>query len=297
MVLSKTIDVDGLSIFYRDAGRQDAPVILLLHGFPSSSHMFRDLIPLLAEDFRVIAPDYPGFGYSDAPGPSDFEYTFDNVATVVDRLTDLLRIDRYIIYMQDYGGPIGLRLATAHPERVNGLVVQNANAYDEGISAAFESLKPFWANRNPETEQAARALLSRDTTLFQYTHGARHPERVSPDAWTHDQALLDRPGNDAIQLAMLHDYPSNLALYPKWQEYLRTHRPPTLVVSGKNDPFFLPAGQEAFTRDVPDAEVNLLDAGHFALEEAAEEIAATIKRFVAARAAEPARTPASTSGL
>jgi len=273
--------IDGVDIFYREAGPADAPTIVLLHGFPSSSHMYRELIPLLADRFHLVAPDYPGFGYSAAPTPDLFAYTFDHLADVMDHFLEELGLDRYSLYMQDYGGPIGFRLATRHPERIAALIVQNANAYDEGISAAFDPLKPFWSSRTPRTEMAARALLTRDTTIFQYTHGARRPELVSPDAWTSDQAFLDQPGIDDIQLDLLHDYPSNLALYPAWHAYLRAHRPPTLVVWGRNDPFFTVPGAEAFQRDLPDAEVHLLDTGHFALEEERDTIAAHIRRFLA----------------
>jgi len=276
----RTRAIDGLDIFYREADPGGAPTIVLLHGFPSSSHMYRELIPLLADHFHLVAPDYPGFGYSAAPSPDGFAYTFDHLADVMDRFLAALGLDRYSLYMQDYGGPVGLRLATRHPERIDALIVQNANAYAEGISAAFDPLKPFWADRTPRTEMAARALLTRDTTVFQYTHGARRPDRVSPDAWTSDQAFLDQPGIDAIQLDLLHDYPSNLALYPAWQAYLRAHRPPTLVVWGRNDPFFTVPGAEAFQRDLPDAEIHLLDTGHFALEEERDAIAALLRRFL-----------------
>ncbi len=278
----KKTEIDGLNIFYREAGAKTAPAILLLHGFPSSSHMFRDLIPRLAQDFHVVAPDYPGFGYSDAPAPDEFAYTFDHLAEVIEKFIQAIGLKEFSLYMQDYGGPVGFRLATAKPESIQALIVQNANAYAEGISAAFEPMKPFWENRNPDTEKAARALLQRETTIFQYTHGANRPERINPDAWTFDQALLDRPGNDAIQLELLHNYTTNVALYPKWQEYLRRRQPPTLIVSGKNDPFFIPAGQEAFKRDLKHVEIHLLDTGHFALEEHADTIATHIKNFSSA---------------
>lgn len=286
----KRIEIDGLSIFYREAGPATAPTIVLLHGFPSSSHMFRDLIPLLADEYHVIAPDYPGFGYSDAPAVGDFDYTFDNLASIVDRLLTRLGLERYSLYMQDYGGPVGLRIAAAHPERIVALVFQNANAYEEGISDAFKPLRPFWEHRTAETEEAARTLLTRETTIFQYLHGARNTENVSPDAWTFDQSLLDRPGNNAIQLELLHNYPTNVALYPAWQQYFREHQPPTLVVSGANDPFFLPAGQRAFARDLPAAEVHLLDTGHFALEEDAPAISGHIRRFMADKVAKLSRS-------
>jgi pimeloyl-ACP methyl ester carboxylesterase len=280
MTTYRTITVDGLDIFYREAGPADAPCIVLLHGFPSSSHMFRDLIPLLSDRFHLVAPDYPGFGYSAAPAPGVFAYTFDHLADVVERLLEARGLARYGLYLQDYGGPVGLRLASRHPERVEALIVQNANAYTEGISPALDPLKPFWAHRTPETEQAARALLTRDTTIFQYTHGARDRALVSPDSWTVDQHFLDRPGNAAIQLDLLHDYPANLALYPTWHAYFRAHRPRTLLVWGQNDPFFTVAGARAYLHDLPEAELHLLDTGHFALEEDHEAIAAHIRRFI-----------------
>lgn len=280
-----SISIDGLNIFYREAGNKTAPAIVLLHGFPSSSHMFRDLIPELASTYHVIAPDYPGFGYSDAPSASAFTYTFDKLTEVVEKFINALGLTKYSLFMQDYGGPIGFRIAAKHPERIQSLIIQNANAYMEGISAAFEPMQAFWAERNAETEKAPRSLLTRETTIFQYTHGASDVSRISPDAWNHDQALLDRPGNDLIQLALLHNYTSNVALYGQWQEYFRTHQPATLVVSGKNDPFFVPAGQEAFKRDIKNAEINFYEGGHFVLEEFHTEIAAKIRSFLSVKLA------------
>lgn len=280
-----SISIDGLNLFYREAGNKTAPAIVMLHGFPSSSHMFRDLIPELAADYHVIAPDYPGFGYSDAPAASEFTYTFEKLTEIVEKFINALGLTQYSLFMQDYGGPIGFRIAAKHPERIQSLIIQNANAYMEGISPAFEPLKPFWENRNAETEKAPRSLLTRETTLFQYTHGASDVSRISPDAWNHDQALLDRPGNDLIQLALLHNYSSNVALYGQWQEYFRTHQPATLVVSGKNDPFFVPAGQEAFKRDIKNAEINFYEGGHFVLEEFHSEIAAKIRSFLTSKLA------------
>ena len=280
-----SIAIDGLNIFYREAGNIAAPAILLLHGFPSSSHMFRDLIPELASDYHVIAPDYPGFGYSDAPAASEFTYSFDKLTEMVEKFINALGLTKYSLFMQDYGGPIGFRIAAKHPERIQSLIIQNANAYVEGISAAFEPMQAFWENRNAETEKAPRSLLTRETTIFQYTHGASDVSRISPDAWNHDQALLDRPGNDLIQLALLHNYTSNVALYGQWQEYFRTHQPHTLVVSGKNDPFFVPAGQEAFKRDIKNAEINLYEGGHFVLEEFHTEIGAKIRSFLSKKLA------------
>lgn len=281
----KNITIDGLNIFYREAGDKNRPTILLLHGFPSSSHMFRDLIPELATEYHVVAPDYPGFGYSDAPAASEFTYTFDKLTEMVEKFINALGLKKYSLYMQDYGGPIGFRIAAKHPERVDSLIVQNSNAYMEGISAAFEPMKPFWENRNAETEKAPRSMLTKETTIFQYTHGASDVSKISPDAWNHDQALLDRPGNDLIQLALLHNYTSNVALYGQWQEYFRKHQPNTLIVSGKNDPFFIPPGQEAFKRDLPNADINLYDGGHFVLEEFHSEIANKILSFLSTKLA------------
>lgn len=280
MTTYHTITVEGLEIFYREAGPADAPSLVLLHGFPSSSHMFRELIPLLSDRFHLVAPDYPGFGYSAAPPPGAFAYTFDHLASVIERFLEALGLTRYSLYLQDYGGPIGLRLATRQPEHVETLIVQNANAYVEGILAAFEPLEPFWAHRTPMTEQAARTLLTRDTTIYQYTHGVRDRTRISPDAWTVDQHFLDRAGNDAIQLDLLQDYSANLALYPAWHAYFRARRPRTLIVWGQNDPFFTVAGARAYLRDLPEAELRLLDTGHFALEEDHDTIAAHIHRFM-----------------
>lgn len=226
--------IDGYRIFYREAGPASAPAIVLLHGFPSSSHMFRDLIPKLAEKFRVIAPDYLGFGYSDQPGAQEFRYTFDNLAGLIDQLLFRhLKLTRFSIYVQDYGAPVGFRIASRHPEAIESIVVQNGNAYVEGIGSAFEPLKPFWANRNAETEKPVRALLTAETTRFQYLHGAQNPDRISPDSYTFDQHLLDRPGNDAVQLDLFHDYPSNVALYDEWHAYFRTHQPRMVIVWGK----------------------------------------------------------------
>ena len=275
------VTVNDLKLFYREAGTNHSRTIVLLHGFPSSSHMFRDLIPKLAERFHVIAPDYVGFGFSDAPTVSEFDYTFENITAHVEGLLfSVLGLKKFSIYVQDYGAPVGFRIASRHPDAIESIVVQNGNAYVEGISAAFEPLQPFWANRNQETEKPVRGLLTQETTFFQYTHGASNPERISPDAYTFDQFFLDRPGNDAIQLNLFHNYPSNVALYDTWHEYFRTRQPRMLIVWGKNDPFFTVAGAEAFQRDLPEAELHLLDAGHFALEEAAGFIAERITAFL-----------------
>jgi pimeloyl-ACP methyl ester carboxylesterase len=273
--------IQGHKIFYREAGSPTKPTFVLLHGFPSSSHMFRDLIPQLASDFHVIAPDYLGFGYSDAPSASEFEYTFDNVTALIEELLfSHLKLKSFSLYVQDYGAPVGFRIASRHPAAVEGVVVQNGNAYVEGISAAFEPLQPFWANRNAETEKAPRSLLTKQTTIFQYTHGAKNPEAISPDSYTFDQALLDRPGNDAIQLDLFHNYTSNVALYDAWHEYFRAKQPRMLIVWGQNDPFFTVAGAKAFLNDLPNAELHLIDGGHFLLEEYSELVAGEIIRFL-----------------
>ena len=267
-------------MFYREAGDKESPTIVLLHGFPSSSHMFRDLIPQLAGKFHVIAPDYIGFGYSDAPDVSEFEYTFDNLAFYVeDLLCNILGLEKFSIYVQDYGAPIGYRIAFRHQDAIEGIVVQNGNAYAEGIGGAFDPMKPFWANRNVETEAPVRALLTLQTTIFQYTHGVKDVSLISPDAYTVDQRFLDRPGNDAIQLNLLHNYQANLAHYDDWHSFFRTKQPKTLIVWGMNDPFFTVEGAQAYLRDIPKAELNLIDTGHFALEDSSEFIARKIVSF------------------
>jgi pimeloyl-ACP methyl ester carboxylesterase len=277
----RTATVNGLDIFYREAGSPQNPTVLLLHGFPTSSHMFRELIPALAEDFHVIAPDYPGFGQSSAPDADSFNYTFDHLAEVVEEFLQQIGCTRFALFMQDYGAPVGFRIASRHPEWINALLVQNANAYLEGINLeAFAPVQPFWANRIPETEAPVRGLLTMQTTKFQYTHGVRNPAAISPDTWVHDQSLLDRPGNDRIQLALLHDYRNNPPRYAEWQAYLRQHQPATLITWGKNDPFFTEAGARAYLKDLPDAELHLLDTGHFALEEDGPLIASLIRRFL-----------------
>ncbi len=276
----RTQAIDNIEIFYREAGPPNAPTVLLLHGFPTSSHMFRDLIPRLAQRYHVVAPDYPGYGFSSAPSPTAFSYTFDHLADIMERFTQAIGLRRYALYMQDFGGPVGFRMAVQHPERISALIVQNANAYEEGLSPAMDAARPAWEQRTPETEKTLRGFLTLDTTRFQYLHGVRDPSRISPDAWLHAQAGLDRPGNDEIQLALLHDYGSNPKQYPLWQAYLREHRPPTLVVWGKNDPFFTVAGARAYERDVPDSEIHLLETGHFALEEDAPTIAGLILDFL-----------------
>lgn len=274
--------VRGLKMFYREAGSKESPTIVLLHGFPSSSHMFRDLIPQLATKFHIIAPDYIGFGYSDAPAVSEFDYTFDNLADYVDDfLFKALGLRKFSIYVQDYGAPIGYRIAYKHQDAIEGIIVQNGNAYAEGIGGAFDPMKPFWVNRTAETEAPVRALLTLQTTIFQYTHGVKDVSRISPDAYTVDQRFLDRPGNDAIQLNLLYNYQANLPHYDEWHTFFRNKRPKTLIVWGKNDPFFTVEGAQAYLRDLPKAELHLIDTGHFALEDSSEFIAEKIVSFFA----------------
>ncbi len=288
MTTYNRVSVRDLEVFYREAGPKDAPAIVLLHGFPSSSHMFRELIPRLAEHFHVIAPDYIGFGYSAQPAATEFKYTFDNLTEYVEKLLfDVIGLRKFSIYVQDYGAPVGFRIATRHPEAIEGIVIQNGNAYVEGISSAFEPLKPFWANRNAETEKPVRALLTAKTTRFQYTHGAKDLKSISPDSYTFDQLFLDRSGNDATQLDLFHNYPSNVALYDEWHRYFRDKQPRTLIVWGQSDPFFTVEGAKAFLTDLPNAELHLLNAGHFALEEEGVFIAERIREFLS-RATEKA---------
>jgi pimeloyl-ACP methyl ester carboxylesterase len=286
------VDVRGKKIFYRETGSGNSLTIVLLHGFPSSSHMFRDLIPRLADKFHVIAPDYPGFGYSDAPSVRDFEYTFDNLAAhVEDLLFKNLGLKQFSIYVQDYGAPVGYRIATKHPDAIQAIVVQNGNAYDEGIGGAFDPMKPFWANRNPETEKPVRDLLTKKMTMFQYMHGVGDVERISPDSYTVDQFFLDRPGNNAIQLNLLHNYQSNVALYDRWHEYFRNRQPRMLILWGKNDPFFTIDGARAYKKDLPNAELHLIDTGHFALEDSSAFIAERMRKFLG-QGAMPSRSSA-----
>ena len=277
-----TIAVDGVKVFYREAGPKDAPVLLLLHGFPTSSQMFRNLIPRLADRYHVIAPDYPGYGQSDMPPMDRFEYSFDHLAAVVDQFTQALGLTRFAMYVQDYGAPVGYRIAAAHPERISAIVVQNGNAYQEGIDNDFwVPLKAWWADPSEANAAKLRGALEADGTRWQYTDGTRNTANLSPDAWTLDQAYLDRPGNKDIQLALFHSYGSNPGHYAEWQAYFRKHQPPMLIVWGKNDKIFPPAGAHAYLRDLPKAELHLLDTGHFALEEDSATIAALMRRFLA----------------
>ncbi len=273
-------DVRGVKVFYREAGPRTAPAVLLLHGFPSSSHMFRALIPKLAENYRVIAPDYPGFGQSDMPSPRDYSYTFAQLADTMDAFAQQVGLQKYALYVMDYGAPVGYRLALKHPERVTALIVQNGNAYEEGLRDFWAPIRKLWADPSAANRDALRPFLKLDGTRWQYTHGVKDPTRLSPDAWLVDQAGLDRPGNDEIQLALFYDYRTNLELYPKIQEYFRTRRPATLIVWGKNDTIFPPEGATPYRRDLPQAELHLIDAGHFALESNGEEIADYILDFL-----------------
>ena len=277
----RKVNVDGFNIFYRGAGSKDAPAILLLHGFPSASHMFRDLIPKLADRFHVIAPDLPGFGQSDMPDRSKFTYTFDNAARVIDRFTEVVGLGRFAIYLFDYGAPTGFRLATWHPERVTAIISQNGNAYAEGLSDGWRPIRAYWEDPSQANRDALRTFLAAETTVWQYTYGVPDATAVSPDGYSLDNFYLARPGADEVQLDLFGDYKSNVALYPAFQEYFRTHKPRFLAVWGRNDPFFLPAGAEAFKRDIPEAVVRFLDTGHFALETHATEIAAAIRDFLA----------------
>ncbi len=280
----RTLPVDGLSIFYREAGPKDGPTLLLLHGFPSSSRMFDPLFPLLGDRYHLVAPDYPAFGHSDAPPPERFSYTFDHLAQVTDHFVQALGLSRYVLFVQDYGGPVGFRLALAHPERVQALIVQNAVAHDEGLGRLWATRRAFWADRAPNEAKLRETFLSAEATRFRHVGTSPNVDRYNPDLWTDELAFLSRPGQDRIQLDLFYDYRTNVASYPRWQEYLRLHRPPTLVVWGKYDPSFTVAGATAYGRDVPHAEIHLLEAGHFALDEAADEIAARIDTFLSARA-------------
>jgi pimeloyl-ACP methyl ester carboxylesterase len=277
----KTADVDGLKVFYREAGDPARPIVLLLHGFPSASHMFRDLIPELADRYHVVAPDLPGFGMTEQPGRYEFVYSFENIANVISRFTEVLGLDRFAVYVFDYGAPVGFRLAVRHPERISAIVTQNGNTYLEGVSEAFAPVQAYWKEPTQANRDALRVFLAPQTTLFQYTHGVADPSLVSPDGRNLDDFYLARPGNDEIQLDLLLDYQSNVALYDTIQAYLRQHQPPVLAVWGRNDPFFIPPGAEAFKRHVPSADIRFVDSGHFALETHAREIGAAMRDFLA----------------
>jgi len=278
--LHKTIKVDGLDIFYREAGPKNGPTILLLHGFPTSSQMFRNLIPALSDTFHLVAPDYPGFGNSSMPPVDQFEYTFDNLADVMDKFIQKLGLKRYTLYVMDYGAPVGFRLAVKHPERVQALIVQNGNAYEEGLRKFWDPFKAYWKDRTEKNAEPLKKFLNLGVTKWQYTHGVRNPEVISPDNWIVDQYFQDRPGNKAIQLQLFYDYGSNPPLYPKWQAYFRKHQPPTLIVWGKNDFIFPAEGASPYKRDLKNIEFHLLDTGHFALEEDGAVIAGHMRRFL-----------------
>ena len=280
MIRYQTATVDGNSIFYREAGPKTAPTILLLHGFPTSSHMFRNLIPALADRYHVVAPDLPGFGFTHTPSRDQFRYTFESLASVIGKFTEVIGLDRFAIYIFDYGAPVGLRLALAHPERITAIISQNGNAYVEGLSQGWNPIQKYWAEPTADNRAALREFLKPESTKGQYLYGVADVTLVAPETYELDSALMARPGNDEIQLDLFLDYASNVALYPKFQEYFRTKQPPLLAVWGKNDPFFLPPGAEAFKKEIPAAEVHFLDTGHFALETHHHEIAQAIREFL-----------------
>ncbi|MGC1562299.1 MAG: alpha/beta hydrolase [Bradyrhizobium sp.] len=276
----RKVNVDGFNVFYRQAGRADAPALLLLHGFPSAGHMFRELIPALSDRFHLVAPDLPGFGQSDMPSRDRFAYTFDRLAQVIERFTEVIGLVRFAIYIFDYGAPTGLRLAVRHPERITAIISQNGNAYVEGLSDGWNPIRAYWQDPSEANRKALRSFLAPESTFWQYTHGVADTSLVSPDGYSLDNHYLMRPGAHDVQLDLFGDYKSNVAMYPEFQAYFRKHKPPLLAVWGKNDPFFLPPGAEAFKRDIPGAEVRFFDTGHFALETHATEIAAAIRDFL-----------------
>ena len=273
----RTVKIDGRNVFYRESGASGAPKLLLLHGFPTAGHMFRDLIPRLADRFHIVAPDLPGFGNSDMPDKAN---TFEQIAATIHRFTEIIRFDRFAIYVFDYGAPTGFQLAVKHPERITAIISQNGNAYEEGLSDGWTPIRAYWQDQSPANREALRAFLKPDSIAWQYTHGVPDPTRVSPDGYILDSFYTSRPGVADVQLDLFGDYQSNVALYPAFQQYFRTHKPPLLATWGKNDPFFLPPGAEAFKRDIPDATVRFFDTGHFALETHAAEIAAAICEFI-----------------
>ena len=283
-----TVEADGVRVFYRAAGDTTAPVVLLLHGFPASSFMFRELIPRLADHYRVIAPDLPGFGFTEVPAERKYAYSFDGLAVTIEAFTQALKLDRFALYVFDYGAPTGFRLAMAHPERVTAIISQNGNAYEEGLGDAWDPIRKYWASPTAENREVIRQnILTLEGTRWQYTHGVSDPESVPPESYTLDAALLERPGNKEIQLDLFLDYASNVKLYPKFQEYFRKSKPPLLAIWGKSDPFFIPVGAEAFRKDLANAKVQFLDTGHFAIETHVVEIAAAMKDFLAASGVDP----------
>jgi pimeloyl-ACP methyl ester carboxylesterase len=284
-VAYRRMPANGIEIFYREAGRPDAPTLLLLHGFPTASHMFRNLIPLLADRFRLVAPDLPGFGQSAMPTDGSDQYTFENLAQTMGAFTEALKLERFALYVFDYGAPVGLRMALRHPERITAIISQNGNAYDEGLSAGWDSLKDYWKHPTAEYREQLREAFTPEATRHQYMQGVVDPASVSPDSSTLDDFYLARPGAHEVQLSLFTDYGTNVALNPQFQDYFRTRRPPLLAVWGKHDPYFLPAGAEAFRRDLPAADIRLFDTGHFALETHCQEIAAAIGAFLAAHVA------------
>ncbi len=288
----RTVKIDGLDIFYREAGSKDAETILLLHGFPTSSHMFRNLIPALSDKFHLVAPDYPGFGNSSMPSLEEYDYTFDGIAAVVDSFTEKLGLHNYSLYLMDYGAPVGYRMAVKHPERVESLIVQNGNAYEEGLREFWDPIKAYWKEKSKENAEVLRnSLLTIEATKWQYTNGVRNPETIAPENWFNDQYLMDRPGNKDIQLQLFYDYGSNPPLYPDWQAYFREYQPPALIVWGKNDYIFPAEGAHPYKRDLDNIEFHLLDTGHFALEEDGNEIAHLITCFMAKHTKFLARHP------